>query len=368
MNVSSQTPSKNPMAGTRRHRLFGLIRLLVPSLLFFVGCGLEVQMKHEPLLARSNDTVVFRAETEASEYLTSQVIRMYVDGSLVKTCSSSPCVYTGGPYAHLEDEWLMYHAEVEGQFEALAFTGSNVAVSVGATGISDIDRTWRAASGVTHVPARWGAHSSVTTNVLFQRSDDYNTTSAANGIALFADDLSTKINDILMDKEEIWGRMHDINIYAYRRSATTDSGCPGTPHSLTLSETGSFVDDNGILHIDNFTDCTDSFNLFSAEGSTNTQAFLHEFSHAIFELGDEYDGQTYYFEADDEPNIFDLENTCRVEQVTKGREPDDCYEFTTRQTGWWGTHTGTTVMKAGMKNDPWSLESVERLRWWFRNH
>ena len=108
-----------------------------------------------------------------------------------------------------------------------------------------------------------------------------------------------------------------------------------------------------------------SFSIFSFEGSTDTQAYLHETSHAVFRLGDEYDGHTYYFEAATEPNIFDLESTCRAEQVDKKRDPDDCYEFTTRQTGWWGTHGNPTVMTNGRSYHPWSKESVERLEYWF---
>ncbi len=335
---------------------------------FSMACTLDVQMKHDPVIATSSDQITFTAEADTGFLPESMEIRMFVEGTLVKTCTASPCVETLGPFPDAENDWIAYHVETTADFDVLGFTSTELDTDLGATGITEDNHRWRADSGVTHIPARWGAHSSVNTNVLFQRSDDYNDSSAADGLADFLDDLSTKIHDILMDKEEIWGKMEDINVYAYRRFGNTDAGCPGVLNANTAAETGSVIDDNGILHVDNFSDCTLNFNQFTAEGSTNTQAFLHEFSHSIFRQADEYDGPTLYFEAANEPNIFDEEDTCRDEQVLKGRDPDDCYQFTTRQTGWWGTHTGTTVMTNGLQTHPWSTESVERQRWWFDNN
>ena len=87
-------------------------------------------------------------------------------------------------------------------------------------------------------------------------------------------------------------------------------------------------------------------------GAGNCEAFLHEFSHSIFELADEYSGSyTTYFMTADEPNIFDTETQCQDEQTAKGRDPADCWQFTPYQTGWWGTHSGTTVMTHGLVTD-----------------
>ncbi|MEE3329146.1 MAG: hypothetical protein VX252_17560 [Myxococcota bacterium] len=341
----------------------GMIAWMV---LLLSACSMEVQMKHDPMIASGSDTITFTAETEGGTYLIAQEIKMFVGGSLVQTCTSSPCVYTGGPYASYTNDWLIYHVEAEGTFEVMGLEGKDVEIDLGATGITDTNRKWKDAGGVTFVPVRWGAHSSINTNILFHRSGDYNDESIEIGYSDFLDDLSFKTHDILMTKEEIQFNMDDLNIYAYRRTASTSSGCPGTLNALAFSELGSFADDHGVMHVTDFQDCTGpSFDIFSFEGATDTQAYLHETSHAVFLLGDEYDGNTYYFEADDEPNIFDLENTCRVEQVSKGRDPDDCYEYTTRQTGWWGTHGSPTVMTNGRSFHPWSVESVERLRHFF---
>lgn len=344
--------------------------LLIAALVGWLGaaCSVEVQMKHEPIVATLSEQITFTAEADPGITPDSMEIQMFVDGSLVKTCTSTPCTYTGGPYASHENGWLGYHAETTADFDFLGIESTASDSDLGYTGITESDYSWKDSLGATWIPARWGGHSTVTTNVLFQRSTDYNSVSIANGRADFLSDLSTKIHDILMDKEEIWGHMDDINIYAYRWAGDTSSGCPGTLHGDTTSDTGSFVDDNGLLHVTTFQDCTTGFNQFTAEGSTTTQAFLHEFSHSIFELADEYDGPTFYFEAANEPNIFSTESNCQTEQTDKGRDPSACYQFTSLSGGWWGIHTGTTVMTNGLESHPWSVESVERLQWWFDNN
>ena len=176
-------------------------------------------------------------------------------------------------------------------------------------------------------------------------------------------DIDFKMNNVLWPKEEIFTNLEDLNVYAYRKTAASATGC-GQPHADAATD-ASWATDHGIPHVANFGDCTAGFSRFSAEGPSDTQAFLHEFSHSIFELADEYDGPTYYFQAANEPNIFETEALCRAEQVLKNRDPDDCYEFTA---GWWGTHTGVTVMTNGLFSHPWSTESVERLEWWFDNN
>ena len=357
-----QTDSGNLQRGRHTQGLLSLAAMV----LFLSACSMEVQMKHDPMIASDSDTIVFTAETEGGTHLIAQEIKMFVAGILVKTCTSSPCVYTGGPYAAYANDWLIYHAEAEGTFEVMGLEGKDVEVDLGATGITDSDRKWKDAIGVTFVPVRWGDHSSINTNILYHRASDYNDESIESGYSDFLDDLSTKTHDILMAKPQIQFNMDDLNLYAYRRTASTSSGCPGVLNASAYSELGSFADDHGVMHVANFQDCTGpSFDIFSFEGTTDTQAYLHETSHAVFLLGDEYDGTTYYFEAANEPNIFDLENTCRVEQVNKGRDPDDCYEYTTRQTGWWGTHGDPTVMTNGRWFHPWSEESVERLEYFF---
>lgn len=335
---------------------------------FSTACSLDVQMQHEPVIATSNDEITFTAETVTQGGAPQNLnIDMFVNGALVKTCNTTPCVYTGGPYPALENDWLGYHAEVTAQIGEGFFRGSYQDTDLGYTGIAEVDYSWKEAQGVWHIPARWGDWTWNNTNVLIQRSTDYDAI-GGGGLVAFLGDVGDKMIDVLMAKEEIWGKMVDINVYAYRKAGDHNGGCGGTLHADTVADTGGFIDDNAILHVSNIQDCTTGFNQFTAEGPTNTQAFLHEFSHSIFEQADEYDGPTTYFEAANEPNIFTTEARCQNEQTAKFRDPADCFMFTALQGDWWGTQGPLTVMTNGLVTHPWSTESVERLRWWFDNN
>jgi len=350
-----------------RSRESKLLATIAAVAMTATACSLEVQMQHDPAVATSSDTITFTAEAETSGTVSNLEIKMYVAGALVRTCTSTPCVYTGGPYPSLENDWLGYHVEASADISSGGSSGSFTDSDLGFTGITEDDYSWKAAEGGWFIPVRWSDHTDVNTNVLLQRSVDYDT-SFTNGLEAFLDDLGDKLIDVLMAKEEIWGNMEDINIYAYRKAGDATTGCGGTPHADTAAD-APWADDYGILHVADFGDCTSGFQRFTAEGTTNTQAFLHEFSHSIFELADEYSGSsTTYFMTADEPNIFDTEAQCQSEQTAKGRDPADCWQFTGYQTGWWGTHSGTTVMTNGLVTHPWSPESVERLTWWFENN
>jgi hypothetical protein len=317
-------------------------------------------MTHEPAVARSTDSITFTADGDIVGSPDSVTVQMYVDGSLVQTCASLPCTHVGGPYPGFENDWLGYHVETTAVINGSTYQDTDL----GYTGITEGDYSWKHDDGVWFVPVRWGDWSWSNTNVLLSKAEDYDTYTWPMGA--FMGDIDFKMNSVLWPKEEIFTNLEDLNVYAYRKTAAAATGC-GQPNA-DASTDAPWATDHGILHVANFGDCTSGFTRFSAEGPTDTQAFLHEFSHSIFELADEYDGPTYYFQAANEPNIFDTEALCRAEQTLKGRNPDDCYEFTTRSGGWWGTHTGTTVMTNGLVSHPWSTESVERLKWWFDNN
>ena len=163
--------------------------LLVAGLVAWLGtaCTVEVQMKHEPIVATSGEQITFTAEAETGISPDAISIDMFVAGVLVQTCTSSPCVYVGGPYAAWENDWLGYHAETTADFSVAGFNSIDNDSDLGYTGITESDYSWKDSFGVNHIPARWGAHSTVTTNVLLQRSTDYNTVSVAAGRADFCD-------------------------------------------------------------------------------------------------------------------------------------------------------------------------------------
>lgn len=347
----------------RRKR--GLIATLPFVTLLAGACTFEAQMTHEPAVATSEDQITFTAEARSNGNIKDLSMDMYVGGVLVQTCTTTPCTYTGGPYPGFENEWLGYHVEASGEVPGVPGPTTKSDTDLGYTGITEPDYSWKASQGAWFVPVRWGDWSWQNANILLSRAPDY-VTNFGSGFGVFMDDINDKMNDVFWPKEKLFAHHDDVNVYAYRKTAASASSC-GQPHADAATD-APWATDHGILHVANFGDCTSGFERFSAEGTTNTQAFLHELSHSVYELADEYDGFTFYFEAANEPNIFDTEAGCRAEQTAKSRNPDECYQFTANQSGWWGTHTGTTVMTNGLVTHPWSLESEERLDWWFDNN
>lgn len=337
---------------------FGAIYLILGAL---IGCSTDVQVVHAPLVAQSDEEVTFRAEAVTNTTPESFEIQLFVNGVLEQTCDYSPCEFTGGPYVGLEDAFLYYNATITAEYDFLGIE-STQSDSTGYyySGVTDNNYDW---NGSVFLWARYHGSTNDHEDLVFHRSDDY----VANGLGFddFIGHATNKVNTVLAGQDIIDANMDGFNFWVYTKDAQS-TGC-GTVHSDANTDM-PWRDDDAVLHDDNFQDCTNAgLSHFSAEGS-NTKAFLHESGHAVFGLGDEYDGPTNYtIVQSPEPNIFDTEALCRAEQTAKNRDPDECYEFTTRQGGWWGIHQGTTVMRNGNVGEPWYAEAAERVRWYFDN-
>src|SRR5688500_12581995 len=80
------------------------------------GCTTNVQVTHSPLVARSNDQITFTAKSITNTTPDSIRIQVLVNAALVKTCTSSPCTYTGGPYPTRKDGFVSYAANIEAKY------------------------------------------------------------------------------------------------------------------------------------------------------------------------------------------------------------------------------------------------------------
>jgi hypothetical protein len=314
-----------------------------------------VEVYHSPIVAKSIETVTFTATNCGTRKLDS--LELLVNAASVKTCNNvnpnQTCVYTGGPYGTYEGTTVSYFVTGKAG-SAMKQLGYYYFA------VTDSNYTW---SNPT-IPARITGTATDKIDFIFHHADDYTIVDS------FIDDVEAKILNVyhgqdIVNKQE-W--MDLFNFYVYTKDAKSN-GCGTVNKDTPVDITWRNID--AVLHSANFQDCTSMSPPvhFSAEGS-NTKAFLHESGHAVWGLADEYDGcYTYYFEAPVEPNIFDLENTCRTEQTTKTRDPNACWQFTSCQGGWWGIHQldGTTVMQTGMVGDKWGIEGEERALYVFRN-
>lgn len=315
----------------------------------------EVQVVHEPLIARSGDTITFTARAINQVPPKSQTIQILVNAQVVKTCNSSPCIYTGGPYPEREGNFVSYAANISSTYE---LGGQDYSVTdvdgYYFTGVTDEDYDF---GGSNYLYGRFAGKINEKHDLVFHMDGDYN-----NDFEAFVSDAGDKIKDVIGRQDIFESNLHVFNFWVYKKEGVA-AGC-GNPHADVNSDM-PWRDDDAVLHTVNFQDCANlGQNRFSAEGH-NTKAFLHEISHAVLGLADEYDGPTHYFEPSPEGNIFETEDRCRDEQTAKGRDPDECYKFTNRSGGWWGIHEGPTVMTRGLVGDAWYTEGEERVRWFF---
>jgi len=324
-----------------------------------VACSTEVQIVHDPLIATSGDQITFTANAITNATPDSLQIQLLVNAVLVKTCTSSPCTFTGGPYPSREDGFVTYAANITAEYEFLGidwtYTNSDGYYH---TGITDGSYDF---SGSDYLYARYSGDVSDKEDLVFHMAPDYD-----EDLEALIEDATDKVNDVLGAQALIENNLDKFNFWIYKKEAEAATGC-GTVHDDAASDM-PWRDVDAVLHIANFGDCTNAgLTHFSAEGS-NTKAFLHEAGHAVFGLGDEYDGNTNYsIVQSPEPNIFSTEAECQAEQTSKSRDPSECYEFTSRMGGWWSIHSGTTVMTTGNVGDDWDTEAEERVLWYFGN-
>ncbi len=337
--------------------------LLVPFMLALAAaaCSTQVQVTHSPLVATVNDQITFTAKAITNTTPDSVRIQVLVNAVLVATCNSSPCTYTGGPYPTRKDGFVSYAANIEAKytFNGEQYTQTHVD-GYYFTGITDANYNY---AGSPYLYGRYKGSTSDYEDLVFHMADDY----AANGKTFtdFLADATDKVRNKYGAQDIIQSNLDKFNFWVYKKQGSA-SGC-GTVHADAAADM-PWRDDDAVLHDNSLQDCTNAgLTHFSAEGST-TKAFLHESGHAVFGLGDEYDGPTNYsIVQSPEPNIFDTQNLCRSEQTAKSRDPDACYEFTTRDGGWWGIQTGTTIMTTGNVGDAWYTEAAERVRWYFNS-
>lgn len=338
-----------------------LAHLLLLGALVVSGCSTDVQVTHSPLVAKSDEAITFTAKAVTNTTPDSMKIQILVNAVLVKTCESSPCTYTGGPYPDRKDGFVSYASNITATytFNGKQYTQTDVD-GYYFTGIADTNYDW---NGSQFLYGRYKGATADHEDLVFHMADDY----ATNGLAFsdFVKDAGNKVRDVYGGQEVLDRNLDKFNFWVYKKTAQA-GGC-GTVNADAAADV-PHADDDAVLHAANFQDCTNAgLSHFSAEGS-NTKAFLHESGHAVFGLGDEYDGPTNYSVVQSpEPNIFHSDADCRAEQTTKSRDPDACYRFTTRDGGWWGIHQGTTVMTRGNVGDPWYTEAIERVRWFFDN-
>lgn len=327
------------------------------------GCSTYVQVTHSPLVATMNDPITFTAKAITNPATpTAMTIKLTVEGVVVKTCTSSPCTFVGGPYPAKVNDHVTYSATINTTYVMGGDTyHQDFTDGYYATGITDASYKW---NDSPYLEARYRGSLREREDLVFHMASDY--TTSGKTFADFIKDVTDKVQNVYGAQELVQTNLHYFNFWVYRKPGAA-ADC-GTVHADADTDM-PWRDDDAVLHAADLADCTDpGLAHFSAEGS-NTKAFLHESGHAVFGLGDEYNGDTDYSVVQSpENNIFDTESLCRDEQTKKFRDPDQCIEFTPQRGAWFGIQRGTTVMMNGMVGEPWYTEATERIRWYFSSY
>lgn len=370
------SPSLPNIAAWRRGGLYASLALLA---ILLAACTtdprtarvdeLDVLATHSPIFVTDGESLTVQAdvETDAGNYF----VFLFVEGVFEEACDSTPtCSVTVGPLDATDPQTSVIGRPIE--YEAIVLPYNYGTCTVPSCQASDINFTaitgaapdylYGTTAGVPSlsrpvIPVLQQAPTFDAIDIVFHQASDYDPTDLQ---AAFIDDVEDKIYDVYLQRDLIAANFEAFNFYVYTKTGEADD-C-GTANADIASD-ATFRDVDAVLHLATLRDCAIGSH-FSAEGGP-TKAFLHESGHAVFGLSDEYDGDTRYFEATVEPNIWAEEPDCETEQSSQGRPTSACAEFTTRRDGWWRSHVGTTVMTRGFMNDAWGFEGEERIEWVF---
>jgi len=177
----------------------------------------------------------------------------------------------------------------------------------------------------------------------------------------FLDHINHQIDERLGGAAPVTGNLDNFNFYYTRMQGTASTH--SLPNHLTLYS--PFADAYVIFHNAEFGDSTimSKPSIYGAEGPVG-RSFIHESGHGIFGVADEYDGLTSYFEPDPFPNICPTEAACRGNATALGLNPDDCWQFTTRQGGWWKIGTTEYIMFDGTRfANGWGTPAARHIQW-----
>jgi len=333
-------------------------------------------ISHHPVVATLNEEVDFIAYggvADSSDF----TVNIYVNETLIKSCvNESPCKIKAGPFPEYVNTTVSFRAEL---LKNDCVENCVIKDGLYFFGITGADYSY----STPYIPARVTQDDDndspgidMRQDLLYHMADDY--LKAGKNYSLFIDHVYNKIYGVYARKEIIRENLKMINNWVYKKPAQFLPGTCGVLHPDTSSDV-TFADTHATLHYSDGTtdesDCSIS-DRFSAEG-WSTKAFLHESSHAMFRVADEYcqPYNTYYFQPDFEPNIWNNEQQCRDEQFDKNRDPEKCHVFCAQNgIDWWGIHdenaygTGdVTVMMRGRLGDIWGIETAEAVEWYFNN-
>jgi hypothetical protein len=186
-------------------------------------------------------------------------------------------------------------------------------------------------------------------NVVFVPDDSYGDQSVLSNRQSFLDDLGDAVDTGYWQNQAFVRNFHLVNYYYMTATGTVAAPpagtiCPTVTWPSEVSTDAAFADMILLIHTNELRDCAFGGGRATSE-PTSFRTIVHESSHALFGLPDEYCCDGGYFELP--PVLFDSENECNNDPTNAAWR--DCESFTaTNGTTWWRSEDTTAdIMSAG---------------------
>jgi len=186
-------------------------------------------------------------------------------------------------------------------------------------------------------------------NIVFVPDNAYGDLSVLTNRQAFLDDLSDVVDTGYWENQTFVRNVHLFNYYymtATGSVAAPPAGtiCPTVTWPTEVSTDAAFADMVLLIHTNELRDCAFGGGRATSE-PTSFRTIVHESSHALFGLPDEYCCDGGYFEK--KPVLYDTENECTTDPTNVGWR--DCDSFTSvSNVPWWRSEDTTAdIMSTG---------------------
>ena len=195
--------------------------------------------------------------------------------------------------------------------------------------------------GSTVVPLlEWDNTQRTTLNIVFVPDTSYGDLSVQANLQRFYDDLEEVIEEGYWQSNSYYSNIGRFNYYYMTAggSAVASGGiCPAVTWPTQVGTDAAFADLVLLLHPNNLRDCRWGNRATSEPTSFST--IVHESSHALFNLPDEYCCDGGYWAA--APVLYNSFNSCNTDPANAAWR--NCTSFTAVSgTSWWRSENGTT--------------------------
>lgn len=231
------------------------------------GAPPRVRLNHRPLHPALDGTVTYTASAEDPNGLTS--IQIIVNGNIVATCMTSPCVYSGIPVRDPQRGTVTYEAAATDSGGRPQSSGRREH-QMGPV----IPNVFPAAAVPIWVTGPIGQR----IDIVFLRDRD--TYGGTTGFTNFMREIGNVLDRTYAADEAVGRNLGRFNFWYLTATATAGPGCVRT----VPDEYWKFGNAGAIVHADRFRDCAWS-GVFSSE-PFEIDTFMHETGHAAFGLSD----------------------------------------------------------------------------------